>query len=370
MDRLLAARGFADAEAARRFCEPKLTDLHDPGTLPDIDVAAGRLVDAVRAGQKIVIYGDYDVDGITATAILFHTIRAVAPDARVESYVPHRLEEGYGINADALRQIGADGADLVVSVDCGITAVEPADAARSIGLDLIITDHHNLPEDGRLPEALAVVHPRRPGSAYPFGDLCGAGVAFKLAWRFATTWCGSERVSSSLQRTLLDMLPLAAMGAIADVVPLVGENRIMASWGLRTIRDSPLAGLRALLEASDLADAKIDTEKVGFILGPKLNACGRMGHAAEAVRLLTDAPDDEAQEIAVRLATLNRERQRTERTILEQACELATDRGMTESGAPRDRAGPPGLAPGRRRHRVLAAGRAIRPAGYSHAGPG
>ncbi|MHC5024695.1 MAG: single-stranded-DNA-specific exonuclease RecJ [Planctomycetota bacterium] len=328
LQRILLARGLTDPLAVRRFCQPRLTDLHPPERLPGLEAAATRLVEAVRAGRAITIYGDYDVDGITATAILHHVVATACPEADLRSYVPHRLEEGYGLNGDALREIRAAGSDVCISVDCGITAVEPARIARAIGLELVITDHHNLPEDGRLPDAAAVVHPRLPGGDYPFGELCGAGVAFKLAWRFATMWCGSERVSESLQQMLLSMLPLVALGTIADVAPLVDENRILTRHGLDMIRRTPLPGLRALLEASELMDETIDTQKVGFRLAPRLNASGRMGHAREAVRLLTTAPPAEAASIARSLCDLNRERQATERNIVEQACRLAEDRGM------------------------------------------
>ncbi len=332
--RVLAARGMHDAETILRFCEPKLTHLYDPALMPNIDTAATRLVDAVRRDELIAIYGDYDVDGITATAILYHIIKTVQPKARITTYVPHRLDEGYGLNCDALRQLKSDGVDLVISVDCGVTASQSAKTARDIGLDLIITDHHNLPPNGApLPDAVAVVHPRLPtaDTPYPFGDLCGAGVAFKLAWRFATTWCNSERVSEQLQKALLHMLPLVALGTIADVAPLVDENRVLTAYGLRFIKHTPLPGLRALIEASGLMDEKIDSEKVGFVLGPRLNACGRMGHAADAVRMLTDAPADEAIAIAHRLTELNRQRQNIEQQILDQASRMAEDRGMTAS---------------------------------------
>ncbi|MHC4218091.1 MAG: single-stranded-DNA-specific exonuclease RecJ [Planctomycetota bacterium] len=328
-ERVLRARGLEDPDEIRRFCEPRLTDLHEPDLLPNIDAAADRLVHGVREGQSIVIYGDYDVDGIAACAILYHVIKAVAPDARLQTYVPHRLEEGYGLNTEALRQLRDQGAQLVISVDCGITAQEPAAEARAIGLDLIVTDHH-LPDSGEpLPTALAIVHPRLGGSRYPFGELCGAGVAYKLAWRFATTWCGSRRVGKNVQKVLLDMLPMAALGTIADVVPLVDENRTIASFGLRWIKETPIVGLRALIEAADLTGEDIDSEKVGFVLAPRLNACGRMGHAAEAVRLLTDAPPDEAGDIARRLTRLNRQRQDLERRITDQAVRRAEDAGMT-----------------------------------------
>lgn len=334
VQRVLAARGLTDPGECERFQSPRLSDLHDPGLLPGVDRAVARLIEAIRGRQIIVIYGDYDVDGITATAILYHVIKTVAPDADVRTYVPHRLEEGYGLNAEALRQLRGQGAALVISVDCGISAIEPARAARECGLDLIITDHHALPQDAsaatsELPDACALVHPRLPGSAYPCGDLCGAGVAFKLAWRFATTWCNSPRVSAELQKTLVNMLPLSALGTIADVAPLLGENRILAKFGLRLMAQSPLIGLRALIEHSGLVGAKIDSEKVGFILAPRLNACGRMGHAAEAVHLLTSANAEEARQIAARLSEANQLRQATERRIADEAARMAEDRGMT-----------------------------------------
>ncbi|TDJ59035.1 MAG: single-stranded-DNA-specific exonuclease RecJ [Planctomycetota bacterium] len=328
--RLLLARGLDDDESVRRFCNPLLTDLHDPDLLPGIGDAVKRIASAVRNGESIVIYGDYDVDGIAASAILYHVIKAVAPGTAIRVYVPHRLEEGYGLNTEALLRLRSEGADLAISVDCGVTAHEPARAAREAGLDLIITDHHNTPAAGEpLPPAVAIVHPRLPGSVYPFGELCGAGVAFKLAWAFAVHFCGSKRVGKSIQQVLLDMLPLAALATITDVVPLVDENRTIVSFGLRWIRDTKIIGLRALIEAADLMDADIDSHKVGFVLGPRLNACGRMGHADEAVRLLTDAGPDDARRIADRLTALNRERQQIERRITEQATRMAEDACMT-----------------------------------------
>lgn len=329
-DRLLAVRGYGDPASIKRFCDPRLSDLHPPALLPGAVRAAERLAEAVRRRERIVIYGDYDVDGITATAILYHALKAADPDARISTYVPHRLEEGYGLNSEAIRQLAADGAGVIVSVDCGITAIHPARIARELGVDLIITDHHNLPAEGEpLPDAFAMVHPRLPESVYPFGELCGAGVAFKLAWQFAIVYSGNERVGTHLQKRLLDLLPLVALGTIADVVPLVDENRILAGFGLRGIKQTPFDGLRALIEASDLMNEKIDSESVGFILGPRLNACGRMGHAAEAIRMLTDAPPEEAARIAKNLAKLNQERQKTERAIAIEAEQLAIDRGMT-----------------------------------------
>jgi single-stranded-DNA-specific exonuclease len=329
VDRVLAVRGLV-GEPARAMLHPSLLGLHDPGQLPDVDAATDRILSACRAGEPVVIYGDYDVDGITATAILVRTLRAISPGADVRTYVPHRLDEGYGLNADALSQLAAEGARVVVSVDCGITAIAPAEAALAAGIDLIITDHHNPPEsDADLPRAHAVVHPRRPGSAYPFGELCGAGVAYKLAWRLLTKSEGRERVSPVMQRLLLDLLAFAAMGTVADVVPLVDENRVLTKFGLERVPSTPFVGLRALIEASGLAGENIDAERVGFALGPRLNACGRMGHAREAVELLLTDDGNRAAEIARQLCALNDERRGTERRITDEAAELAESRGMT-----------------------------------------
>ncbi len=328
--RVFAARGLTDSAAARDFLEPTLRQLHDPGLLPDIDKAAGRLLSAAKGREPIVIYGDYDVDGVTATTILYHTLRTLEPDSLIDTYVPHRLDEGYGLSGEAIGELASRGAKVIVSVDCGVTAVEPARVARERGVDLIITDHHTPPACADdTPACLALVHPRVPGSKYPFGELSGAGVAFKLAWRLATTHAGGDRVSERMRSLLLDLLALAALGTIADVVPLVRENRVIARFGLSRIKSSPLIGMRALVEASSLDGASISSEDVGFKLGPRLNACGRMGHAREAVEMFTVASPDRAKEIARSLTRLNRERQETEKKILERAIQMAETAGMT-----------------------------------------
>ncbi|MCL4741783.1 MAG: single-stranded-DNA-specific exonuclease RecJ [Phycisphaerales bacterium] len=327
VQRVLAARGLTgDAE---RFLHPSLTHLHPPSDIPGIDTAAERVLAAARAREPIAIYGDYDVDGVAATTILYRTIRALEPDAPVRTYIPHRVDEGYGLNDDAIRQLADEGVRVIITVDCGITAIEPARVARSRGVDLIITDHHN-PGD-TLPEAFALVHPRLPGGAYPFGDLCGAGVAYKLAWRLTTMHAGGERLPQPLRDLLLDLLPIGALAAIADVVPLLGENRVITHAGLRRIRSSPFVGLRALIDASGFGDDKVDSERVAFSLAPRLNACGRMGHAREAVELLTTDDPAVAERIADRLTRQNKERQDVERRITAQAEELAHTRGMTRT---------------------------------------
>lgn len=334
--RFLHARGQRDQFAADVFARPKLTDLHAPSLLPGVDRAAERLLAALRAGEPIVIYGDYDADGITAAAILYHMLRALAGSSStagiISTYVPHRVDEGYGLNEQAIASLAAEGAKVIVSVDCGITAHGPARAARAAGIDLLITDHHNLsPEGLPLPDACAIVHPRLSGTGmpYPFGDLCGAGVAFKLAWRLATMHVGSDRLPEPLRALLLDLLALAAVGTVADVVPLVGENRVIARFGLRRVKSTALTGLGALVRASGLAGEEITSEHAGFALAPRLNACGRLEHARDAVELLTTAGPDRAAAIAHELTKLNEQRRRTEKEIFDHACRLAEERGMT-----------------------------------------
>jgi single-stranded-DNA-specific exonuclease len=326
--RVLQVRNLSDPAAAAQFLEPTLRHLHKPSLLPNLDRAAERILTAAKAREPLVIYGDYDVDGITATAVLYHTLKALAPDAPISSYIPHRLEEGYGLNSEAITDLAAKGAKVIISVDCGVTATPPAAAAKAAGVDLIITDHHNLP-DGPLPDAFAIVHPRLPGSTDPFGDLCGAGVAFKLAWRLCTLACDSERVTEPLRELLLELLALTSLGVIADIVPLLGENRVIAHTGLRRIKYSKIEGLRALVEASGLSGDKVGEEDVGFRIGPRLNACGRMDHAKDAVELLTTATGPRAIEIAEQLTRLNDQRRTTEQSIFRHACELAEAAGMT-----------------------------------------
>jgi single-stranded-DNA-specific exonuclease len=333
---VLAARTLAGPTDAAAFLSPSLLQLHEPSLIPDMDRAAERVLGALERGEQVVIYGDYDVDGVSGAAILYHVMRAIRPGADVRTYVPHRLEEGYGINSEALAQIAAGGARLVVSVDCGVTAIEPAREARRLGLDLIITDHHNPPARAEdLPNAHAVVHPRRPDSQYPFDHLCGAGVAYKLAWRLATMHAGGPRVAAPMRVLLLDLLPLAALGVIADVVPLTGENRVIAKFGLGRIKQSGgarsdcLRGLHALVAASRLDSDRVDSYDAGFKLAPRLNAAGRMGHAREAVELFTTADAARSEELAAKLTEQNNQRRSVEGRIFEQACRMAEEAGMT-----------------------------------------
>ncbi len=317
--RLLVRRGVCDLDTAGRYLHPKLVDLHDPDLLPGMADCIACLLEAIRRRRPIVIYGDYDVDGITASSILWHVMKWCGAD--VTTYTPHRLEEGYGLNAAALEGFcdAASELPVVISVDCGVTAQAEARRARELGIDLIITDHHEFDADD-LPDAVAIVHPRLPGSAYPFGMLCGAGVALKVAWALARAHCGSSRLPDACRTLLLDLLSLAALGTVADVVPLVDENRILTSYGLGHVKGTAMAGLNALIDAAHLRDEKISAYHVGFVLGPRLNACGRMGHAGRAVRLLTDADADEADAIARFLTDQNDQRRGIEKRIFNEAC--------------------------------------------------
>ncbi len=334
---ILLNRGISDPDSCREFLKPAPKGLADPALIPNLTKAADRIARAIRDKEKIVVYGDYDVDGITATSILWHAIRTLGGE--VDYYIPHRIDEGYGLNAEALATLCDQGAKVIVSVDCGITAIEQAKVVKARGVDLIITDHHEWHVDEKssdkpetrtpvLPDCFTVVHPRLPGSTYPNPYLCGAGVAFKLAWGIGLAVNGAARVDPAFKSFLIEATALAALGTIADVVPLVGENRIMAHWGLGGLKASKLHGIQALIESAGLTGKQLDSYHVGFLLAPRLNACGRMGHAREAVEMLTKADFARATEIAIYLEKKNRERQVIERQILEQALEQVSTSGF------------------------------------------
>lgn len=319
---VLLSRGYATCDDARAFLGTKLTDLHDPELLPGISQAADRLVAAIRSGRRITIYGDYDVDGVTATSLLWHCLKLAG--ANVDYYIPHRLEEGYGLNCDALRQLyDEDPRRLVVSVDCGITSCTEAALANDLGLELIVTDHHQFAE--QLPAATVVVHPRLPGT-YPFGDLCGAGVAFKLAWAICARLGDGKRASPRMREFLLSAVGLTAIGTVADVVPLIGENRILVRYGLASLIERSNAGLKALLQIAGLdGNREFQAEDIGYALAPRINAAGRLGQARLAVELLTTDNPERATALADYLDELNRNRQTVERRMFKEAKELVAE---------------------------------------------
>jgi len=324
MAQLLYNRGISEPEQARKFLQPALNDLIDPSQMSGIAVAVKRIRQAVSRGEKIVLYGDYDVDGITGVAILWRCFHLAGVD--VEYYVPHRIDEGYGLNVEAIRHLAEKGAKLIITVDCGITDHQSATVAAELGMDLIVTDHHKI--DVEPVRAQAVVHPDLPGQNYPNKYLCGAGVAFKLAWGLAQEFSGAQKVSDEFRDYLLSATALAALGTIADVVPLQGENRVIARFGLEALASGTDNGIRALLHASGLAGSKLQSTDIGFRLAPRLNAAGRMGHARLAVELFAKSSPVRAEEIAGYLESQNRLRQKVQKEITEQAVRQVTTLGM------------------------------------------
>ncbi|MEN6386339.1 MAG: single-stranded-DNA-specific exonuclease RecJ, partial [Phycisphaerales bacterium] len=307
------------------FLNPKLSDLIEPEQMPGIGPAVDRIEKAIKEKQKITVYGDYDVDGITAVSILLGLFKLL--EAEVDYYIPHRVDEGYGLNAEAISQVAQSGAKLIISVDCGITAFEVAPVCGKHGIDLIITDHHRPSPDGQLPEAVAIVHPNLDPN-YPAQSSSGAAVAFKLAWAVVNRIKNGATTPQHLRQFLINATIFAAMGTIADVVDLRGENRIISSFGLRAISDSTLPGISALINVAGIKSQTIDSFHIGYCLAPVLNAAGRMGHSRLAVELLTSDNDLKAIRIAEYLKEQNKQRQQLEKKILKHACSMMTERGL------------------------------------------
>jgi single-stranded-DNA-specific exonuclease len=315
---LLICRGVTDPVAVQQFLDPKLSALRDPELLPGCRQAAERIQAAIVARRRIVVYGDYDVDGMTATSILWLCLKLLG--AEVSYYVPHRVDEGYGLNCEAIRTLASEKTELLLTVDCGIGSREEALLARELGIELVITDHHE--PDLPLPEAAAIVHPRLPGGGYPFGGLSGAGVALKLAWALCQQASGAKRVSPRMRDFLVQAVGLAALGTVADVVPLLDENRVLVRHGLESLAAAPTLGLATLaalakITPSRQSDGKmrLSAEDLAFQIAPRLNAAGRLGQPQLAVELLVTDRPDRAQELAQYIDGLNTTRQTLERSI-------------------------------------------------------
>jgi single-stranded-DNA-specific exonuclease len=306
--RLLVQRGFGDPIDARSFLRPSLESLSPPGSLPGMAAAVETIVRAVRAGEGILVHGDYDVDGQSAVAILTRALRFAG--ASVEPFVPHRLRDGYDFGPAGLERARATGARLIITCDCGITAVETVRAAEAAGIRVVVTDHH-LPGP-ELPPASAVVNPYCAANPNGLRVLCGAGIAFKLVQALVP----ELGLPAALPHHLLDFVALAT---VADVVPLVGENRILVRHGLRLLRRTRWAGLNALIASSGLRRSELRAGQVGFVLAPRLNAAGRIGEAADGLRLLLTDDEAEARVLAEKLSRLNQERQDLDQRILEEA---------------------------------------------------
>jgi single-stranded-DNA-specific exonuclease len=328
---VLINRGITDCQAASAFLRPKLTSLIAPEQMPSVEAAVARIKRAVKSREKITVYGDYDVDGITGVAILVAILKLFG--AEVDYYIPHRLDEGYGLNVEAVRSLAKAGSSLLITVDCGIASFEPAELAKQLGLDLIITDHHQ--PESQLPIAVAIVHPALAPS-YANQDSSGSMVAFKLAWAIAKhlrrsgygahakadEFSAGAKLAPEMREFMLNATSLAAMGTIADVVDLRGENRVLASYGLKALPESGLFGIQALIESAGLSGQQLDSFDIGFRLAPMLNAAGRMGHARLAVELLTSTSQTHSMQIADYLKQQNSQRQQYERKIFTQACEM------------------------------------------------
>lgn len=313
--RALLFRGIDSVTAARNFLDARLQNLPDPDLLSDMPTATARLVQALNAGERIAVHGDYDVDGITGCTLLVETLRLLG--GQVDYHIPLRLRDGYGLSADAIRSAVANGCQLLVSVDCGVSAVAEAELAAALGLDLIVTDHHQPPE--KLPDCLALVNPHLPGSSFPWKDLSGVGVAFFLLAALRRKLRESGYFENRVEPDLRDGLDLVALGTIADIVPLGGSNRILVRAGLDRLEHSRRPGIRALKSVADVKS--VSCGSVGFRLAPRLNAAGRLEDAALGVKLLLTGHNDEAEQLAALLDGFNRERQVIEQQTLEQAVE-------------------------------------------------
>ncbi len=313
---VLASRGMTNEKQAGTYLDCN-APLPDPFLMTDMDLAAGRVGLAMQRGEKIAVFGDYDVDGITATCLLTDFLRRHGADC--VPYIPGRLEEGYGLNPIALRQLARQGVKLIVTVDCGITAVDMAQLCKELGMDLVITDHHECKE--QLPDAVAVVDPHRIDGGYPHKTLSGVGVAFKLA----SALCGSQ------EEVLDDYADMVCLGTVADVMPLQGENRVFVSRGLEALRSTKRPGLAALMEHSGCDAASLNASNVGYMLAPRINAAGRMGKIDLAVDLFLTEDPQRGSELAAALCELNRQRQSVESEIYRQAVEMLPEGSRNEA---------------------------------------
>lgn len=318
--RLLCARGYNSSGAARTFLRPRLDQLHDPLSMLELDKAVQRLARAIRERELVFIHGDYDVDGICSTTLLTRTILQLG--GRAQPFIPRRLEDGYDLSGAGVTAAIEAGAGVVVTCDCGTTAVEPIKALCAAGVDVIVTDHH-LPGSA-LPECLAVLNPKRPGCGYPDKDLAAVGVVFKLALALA-------REMGKGESQVWQMLDLVALATVADIAPLRGENRVFVRLGLKLLQETRNIGLRSLVHAAGLSGKQITAGRVGFILAPRLNAVGRLGAAIRGVELLMTETEHEANVIARDLEELNRKRQEIDRATLEEAREEVVRRDLADT---------------------------------------
>lgn len=317
---ILVNRNITKKEDIRLFLEPTRADFHNPFLITDMEKAVERIIKAIEKQEKVTIYGDYDVDGITSITVLksFLQDRGLA----VESYIPNRLEEGYGLNKQAIEKIAASGCQLMITVDCGISAIEEINYANSLGIETIVTDHHE--PGNELPKALAVIDNKRKDSTYPFRELAGVGVVFKVI----------QAIGMKLElkeEEYLKYLDIVCVGTISDIVPLVNENRVIAKLGLMLIRQTKNIGLRSIINSSGYT--KIDSNSISFGIAPRINACGRMGKAEEALELLMSKNYNQVSELTQKLNNHNRIRQETEKNIFENAVKQIEEEHLENNNA-------------------------------------
>lgn len=303
--RILKNNGYTSEEEMQAFLNPSPKNLYDPYLMHDMQKGVERIQQAIIEGEKIIVYGDYDVDGITSTSIMFESLEQLG--ANVIYYIPDRFKDGYGPNKEAYQRLIEDGAQLIVTVDNGIAGKDAIAYAQNQGVDVVVTDHHEIPQE--LPDAYAIIHPRFAGSEYPFGGLSGAGVAFKVA-------------AALLEELPEDALDLVALGTVADIVPLKDENRILVKYGLQVLNQSIRPGIISLLEKSGIAEENVTTDTIGFRLAPRLNALGRLENANEGVELLTTLDEERAEKLADKTVKLNTKRQEIVNDIYEQALDM------------------------------------------------
>ncbi len=318
--RVLLNRGVDTDDKVKKFLHPELSDLYDPFLLKDMEVAVDTILKSIENKEKITIYGDYDVDGITSIAVLTKFLSSVGVETSY--YLPNRLEEGYGLNNKAIDKLKASGTSLMITVDCGISAYEEIEYAKSLGLKVIVTDHHECPE--KLPNTIAVVDAKRQDDTYPFSSLAGVGVTFKLVQALAMRM-------NLPKESYFKYLDIVCLGTVADIVPLVDENRVIVKYGLECVKKTENIGLKELLKLSGYT--KIDSSAISFGVAPRINACGRMGEAELALKLLLTNDEIEAQTIANKLQEMNKERQDVEKRIMEEAIQIIEKDKLYEDSA-------------------------------------
>lgn len=320
--RLLCRRGISAPDVARDFLKPKLSSLHDPASLPQIDAAVSRVEHAIRQRESVAIFGDYDVDGVSSTALLYEFFRLI--QFPVTHHLPSRLGDGYGLKPHSIDRLADDGVRLVVTVDNGVSAHEAIERARGRGVDVVVLDHHQPPMD--LPQACAIVNPWLPDSRYPYQNLAGVGVTFKFVWALCQRLSRQTKLSDEFRTFLMDALGLVALGTVADVVPLTGENRVLVRFGLRALQASQRPGLRQLVSNVRRGEGVgISATDVAFRIAPVINAAGRLGRAETALELILTKDADEAQRISKELQAENRRRRQIEVDIFSEACDMVRE---------------------------------------------